>query len=75
MVFDVHLSIKETTTGIGTDVNIRLEVNRAESGLYIASCPMESTFIAAGKTPRYAILEYLDNLFYRRTVEAEEARL
>jgi hypothetical protein len=74
MVFDVDLKIKETTTGIGADVNIRLEVERAESGFYIASCPTQSPLIAAGETPRHAILEYLGNLFYSKTVEAEEAR-
>lgn len=73
MIFDVNLKIKETTTGIGTDVTLQLEVNRAESGLYIASCPAESPLIAAGKTPRHAILEYIGDRFYAATVEAEEA--
>lgn len=74
MVFDVHLRIKEAITGIGTDTHIRLEVEQAQSGLYIASNPMGSPLIAAGISPRYAILEYLSNLFYSKTVEAEEAR-
>jgi len=72
MVFDVSLKIKETTTGIGTDVTMQLEVNRAESGFYIASCPTESSLIAAGISPQYAILEYLGNRFYDKTVEAEK---
>jgi hypothetical protein len=72
MTFDVDLKMKETTTGVGMDVNIRLEVNQAESGLYIASCPTELFLIASGKTPRSAVLEYLSNLFYSKTVEAEQ---
>lgn len=71
MFFDVDLRIKEVTTGIRTEVNIRLEVKQAESGLYTASNPMVSPLLAAGETPRYAILEYLGNLFYHTSVEAE----
>ncbi len=74
MIFDVELSIKETTTGIGTDVHLRLQVERAESGLYIASCPMDSPLIAGGASPQYAILQYLQDRVYERAVEAEQIR-
>lgn len=74
MLFDVNLRIKEAITEIGTDINIRLEVEQAESGLYIASNPIESPLIASGTSPRYAILEYLAALFYNKTVEAEGVR-
>jgi hypothetical protein len=74
MIFDVDLRIKEITTGIGTDVHLRLEVERADSGLYIASCPSDSPLIAAGASPQYAVLEYLSNRVYARTVEAEQVR-
>lgn len=70
MKYDVHLSIKEETTGIGTKTNIRLEVYRAESGLYIASNPA-SPLVSASTTPRQAILEYLGDLFYNTTIEKE----
>jgi hypothetical protein len=72
MTFDVDLKVRETTTGVGMDLNIQLEVNQAESGLYIASCPAQSSLIAAGKAPQYAVLEYLSSLFYSKTVEAEQ---
>lgn len=70
MTFDVCLSIKEITTGIGTDVNIRLEVEQAPSGFYIASCPMKSPLIAAGASPRDAIIEYIGD-FFSQTIETE----
>ena len=72
MVYDVSLTIKEEITGIGTDINIRLEVHQAESGLYIASNAQVSPICASGTAPRYAILEYLSCLFYSRTSQAEE---
>lgn len=71
MIFDVNLTIQEAATGIGTDVHLRLEVERAASGLYIASCSMESPLIATGASPQYAILEYLASRIYHKTVEAE----
>lgn len=74
MIYDVHLQIRETATGIGTDTTIGLEVHQAESGFYIASNAHLSPITASGIAPRYAILEYLSNLFYSNTVEAEEAR-
>ncbi len=73
MFYDVDLRIKEVATGIRTEITIRLEVKQAESGFYIASNPMVSPMIASGQAPRYAILEYLGNLFYSTTVEAEMA--
>jgi hypothetical protein len=73
MLYDVDLRIKEVATGIRTEATIRLEVKQSESGLYIASNSMVSPMIAAGASPRYAILEYLGNLFYSTTVEAEMA--
>ena len=73
MLYDVHLNITDATTGIGTTTDIRLDVSRAESGLYIASNSTISPILAAGKTPRHAILDYLGDLFYSRTTEAEMA--
>jgi hypothetical protein len=73
MVYDIELRIQEVGTAIKTEVTLRLEVNQAESGLYIASNPTVSPLIAAGASPRYAILEYLGDLFYLKTTEAEMA--
>jgi hypothetical protein len=73
MVFDVELRIREVATGIRTEVALLLEVTPAESGLYIASNPMVSPLVAAGETPRDALLAYLGDMFYRTTVEAEMA--
>lgn len=71
MIFDVSLKIKEAITGIGTDVTIRLDVEQAPSGFYIASNSLVSPLVASGIAPQYAILEYLSNLAYSKTVEAE----
>ncbi len=68
MIFDVSLKIKETTTDIGTDIATRVQVERAESGFYIASGVTGSPLIASGTSPQNAILEYLSSFFIARRV-------
>jgi hypothetical protein len=74
MLFDVDLRIKDIETDISTEVNTRLNVELAPSGRYIAWNPLlPKVAIGSGESPRLAVLEYLGNLLWHQTVEAEMA--
>lgn len=74
MLIDVSLRIEEKANGVSTVVDVRLEVNQAPSGFYIASNPIVSPVIGSGGTPRDAVLDFLGNMFFHRTVETEQGQ-
>ena len=69
--YTVSLKIEDTVTGIKKEIDITIDVEQAPSGLYVASTP-NSNLIASGKAPLYAILEYIGDVCWDKTVEAEK---
>jgi hypothetical protein len=73
MIYKVTLKIQEVETGISTETDVCLDVHRAESGFYIAGNADASPVCGAGASPRYAIIEWLGNMFYNTTTEREQS--
>ncbi len=68
MLFDVRLSLRERPTGVSTEVDVRLQVEKTPDGGYKAFNPVTSPIWGAGATPQSAILDFLNQQLH--SVEA-----
>lgn len=64
MLFDARLQLREKLTGVSTDVDIRLQVDKTDDG-YTAYNPVASALVGRGTSPQGAILDYLNQQLHR----------
>ena len=73
MKYKVNLTIEDVDTGIRSETDVTVDVWLAPSGFYIAENPDVTPVISGGQSPRYAIIEWLGDMFYSTTTDKELA--